>query len=226
MSQQINLFNPQFELQKHHMSARTAGLALGGLALALLAVGVLAQQALTGLERREAGVKAALAQGEAKRDQALRDFPPRKKDPTLAQELAAVEAQRQLLQDASNVLESGKLGNTLGYAGYFRALAQARVEGVWLTGVDIAGAGNDFGLQGRALHASLLPAYITRLGQQEVLRGKTFASLDINQSGQPAVAEGKAPGLPYVAFSLQSADRAAGPAGPATPPKPVTEGTR
>ncbi|MGX9712753.1 MSHA biogenesis protein MshA [Janthinobacterium lividum] len=220
MSQQINLFNPQFELKKHHMSARTASLGLGGLALALLAVGVLAQQALSSLEQREAGVKAALAQGEAKRDQILRDYPPRKKDPALAQELAAVEAQRQLLQDASNVLESGKLGNTRGYAGYFRALAQARVEGVWLTGVDIAGAGNDFGLQGRALHASLLPAYITRLGQQEVLKGKTFASLDIGQPEQPAAAEGKAPGLPYVAFSLQSAD------GAATPAKPVAGGTR
>ena len=172
------------------------------------------------LEQREAGVKAALAQVEAKRDQILRDYPPRKKDPALAQELAAVEAQRQLLQDAAGMLDSGKLGNTLGYAGYFRALAQARVEGVWLTGVDIAGAGNDFGLQGRALHASLLPAYITRLGQQEILKGKSFASLDIGQPEQPAVAEGKAASLPYVAFSLQSAERAV------TPPKPVAGGTR
>ena len=220
MSQQINLFNPQFELKQHHMSARTAGLCLGGLALVLLVLGVLAQQAMASLDRREAGVKAALAQVEAKRDQILRDYPPRKKDPALAQELAAVEAQRQLLQDAASVLDSGKLGNTLGYAGYFRALAQARVEGVWLTGVDIAGAGNDFGLQGRALHASLLPAYITRLGQQEVLKGKTFGSLDIGQPEQPAVAEGKAASLPYVAFSLQSAERAV------TPPKPVAGGTR
>lgn len=224
MSQQINLFNPQFELKQHHMSARTAGLGLGALALVLLALGLLARQAMADLEQREAGVKAALAQGEAKRDQILRDYPPRKKDPALAQELAAVEAQRQLLQDASSVLESGKLGNTSGYAGYFRALAQARVEGVWLTGVDIAGAGNAFGLQGRALHASLLPAYITRLGQQEVLKGKTFASIEIGQPEPPAVAEGKATSLPYIAFSLQSAERATDAA--ATPPKPVAGGTR
>jgi hypothetical protein len=226
MSQQINLFNPQFERKKHHMSARTAGLGLGALALVLLALGLLAQRATADLEQREAGVKAALAQNEAKRDQILRDFPPRKKDPALAQELAAVEAQRALLQDASSVLESGKLGNTSGYAGYFRALAQARLEGVWLTGVDIAGAGNDFSLQGRALHASLLPAYIMRLGQQEILKGKTFASLDIGQPEQPAVAEGKAPSVPYVAFSLQSADRVAASATSATPGKPVAGGTR
>ena len=106
------------------------------------------------------------------------------------------------------MLASGELGNTRGYAGYFRALAQARVEGVWLTGVDIAGAGNAIGLQGRALHASLLPAYITRLGQQEILKGKTFASLDIGPPPQAAVAapQSQAPSVPYVAFSLQSSN--------------------
>lgn len=209
MSQQINLFNPQFEPQTHHMSARTAGLALGGLALGLLVLSVLGTRSMTELAQREAGVAAALAQLEAKRDQTARDFPPHKKDPALAQELAAAEAQRQLLQDASAVLASGELGNTRGYAEYFRALAQARVEGVWLTGVDIAGAGNAIGLQGRALHASLLPAYISRLGRQEVLKGKTFASLDIGPPPQAAVAEGKAPGVPYVAFSLQSSNQPA-----------------
>lgn len=212
MSQQINLFNPQFEQKKHHMSARTASLALGGLALGLLLLSVLGQRSLAQLEQQEAGVKTALAQVEAKRDQTARDFPPRKKDPALAQELAAAEAQRQLLQDASAVLASGELGNTLGYASYFRALAQARVEGVWLTGINIAGAGNDIGLHGRALHASLLPAYITRLGQQDVLKGKTFASLDIGQPEQPAAPDGKAsnlPTVPYVAFSLQSSGQLA-----------------
>lgn len=208
MSQQINLFNPQFEPQKHHMSARTAGLALAGLALGLLVLSVLGKRSLAELEQREAGTATALAQLEAKRDQIARDFPPHKKDPALAQELAAAEAQRQLLQDASAVLASGELGNTRGYAGYFRALAQARVEGVWLTGVDIAGAGNAIGLQGRALHASLLPAYITRLGQQEILKGKTFASLDIGPPPQAAVAapQSQAPSVPYVAFSLQSSN--------------------
>lgn len=212
MSQQINLFNPEFEQKKHHVSARTASQMLGAMALALLGLSVLGQRSLAGLEQREAGIKAALAQAEAKRDQALRDFPPRKKDPALAQQLAAAEAQRQLLQDASAVLASGELGNIHGYAGYFRALAQARVEGVWLTDIDIAGAGNAIGLQGRALHAALLPAYITRLGQQDTLKGKTFASLAIGPPAESEAVQGKAPTQPYVAFSLQSAAGAPAPA--------------
>ena len=210
MSQQINLFNPQFVPKNHPMSARTASLALAGLALGLLVLSVLGKRSLADLEQREAGAKAALAQLEARRDQIAREFPPHKKDPALAQELAAAEAQRALLQDAAGVLASGELGNTHGYAGYFRALAQARVEGVWLTGVDIAGAGNAIGLHGRALHASLLPAYITRLGQQEVLKGKTFGSLDIGPPPAAAAADASAPAAPYVAFSLQSSNPPAG----------------
>lgn len=208
MSQQINLFNPRFERKKEYVTARTASQALGVLVLVLLALSIAGQRKVAALEAREAGMQAALAQGEARRDKTMREFPPRKKDPALEQEVAAAEAQRQLLQDASAVLASGELGNTQGYAGYFRALSQARVEGVWLTGVSISGAGNAIGLQGRALQASLLPAYIKRLGQQEVLKGKTFSSLDIGLPEQPAVADAKAPvapTVPYVAFSLQSA---------------------
>ena len=209
MSQQINLFNPQFEQKTHQMSARTAGACLGALALGLLLLCVLGQRSLTDLQRQEADVQAALAKAEARRDQTLRDFPPRKKDPGLAQEVAAAEAQRQLLLDASAVLASGELGNTQGFAGYFRALAQARVDGVWLTSINIVGAASELGLQGRALHASLLPAYITRLGQQDVLAGKSFSSLDIGPPPAPAATDGKAPAAPYVAFSLQSSSQLA-----------------
>src|SRR5476649_1077188 len=179
MSQQINLFNPKFERQKHQISARAASQCLGLLFIGLLALSIYGQRKVAGLEQQESAVKADLAQREARRDRALQDFPPRHKDPAVAQQLAAAEAQQKLLQDATGILGRGELGNTQGYASYFRALAQARVEGVWLTRVSINGADNQISLEGRALHASLLPAYISRLGQQEVFKGKTFASLDI-----------------------------------------------
>ncbi|MBB5609542.1 MULTISPECIES: PilN domain-containing protein [unclassified Janthinobacterium] len=210
MSQQINLFNPKFERQKHQISARTATQCLGLLLVGLAALSLYGQRKVAELEHQESAVKADLAQREARRDKALRDFPPRHKDPEVAQQLAAAEAQQKLLQDATGILGRGELGNAQGYASYFRALAQARVEGVWLTGLHIAGAGNDISLEGRALHASLLPAYISRLGQQDVFKGKTFASLDIGPPdgvapGAPVTADGKGvKPAPYVVFSLQS----------------------
>src|SRR5450830_588535 len=214
MSQQINLLNPRFERQKHQISARAASQGLGLLFIGLLALSLYGQRKVTGLEQQESAVKADLSQREARRDQTLRDFPPRHKDP--------LEAQQKLLQDATGILGRGELGNIQGYASYFRALAQARLEGVWLTNLHIAGAGNQISLQGRALHASLLPAYISRLGQQEVFKGKTFASLDIGPPDTAAAppAEGKAvKPAPYVVFSLQSTRAAAGAAASATAPQ-------
>lgn len=210
MSQQINLFNPQFEPQKHQLSARIASQALGVLAVALLGLNFYGQRQISTLQRDDDAAKAQLTQREALRDKTLQAFPSRKKDPTLEQQIATAETQRQSLRHASEVLRGGELGNTQGYAGIFRALAQARVEGVWLTGVRVSG--QQIGLEGRTLQAALVPVLITRLGQQDLLKGKTFASLEI---GTPQVAstgteaQAAAPKPNYLSFSLQSVNTAA-----------------
>jgi hypothetical protein len=136
--------------------------------------------------------------------------------------LAQAEAERKALQDAQAVLNGGALGNTAGYAEYFRALSRQNVGGLWLTGVTITGAGNDIGVQGRAMQPTLIPNYIARLTGERVMHGKTFASLDIGRPDvqQPAaaaaasVASAAAPAAPaaapisgaapFVEFSLQS----------------------
>ena len=211
MSQQVNLFNPKFEKQTHRVSAATSAQALGVLAAGLLLLTWYGQHRVAGLQREEASVKAQLAQREARRNKVLQDFPPRRKDPALEGQLASAEADRASLRHAADVLARGDLGNTQGYAAYLRTFAQAKVDGVWLTGASIVGAGNDIGLQGAALHEAQVPAYIASLARQDVLKGKTFASLDIGQpEAAAAAAESKpADSVPYVRFSLQSSAAAA-----------------
>jgi hypothetical protein len=67
---------------------------------------------------------------------------------------------------------------------------------LWLTGVSINGAGNDIGVQGRAMQATLIPNYIARLTGERVMRGKTFASLDIGrpEAAASAASIGAGPG--------------------------------
>ena len=84
--------------------------------------------------------------------------------------------------------------------------SRQNVSGLWLTGVTIGGAGNDIGVQGRAMQATLIPNYIARLTAERVMHGKTFASLDI---GRPDATAASAPAAapapsPFVEFSLQS----------------------
>ncbi|MDL2353627.1 MAG: hypothetical protein QFF03_00055 [Pseudomonadota bacterium] len=207
MSQQINLFNPIFLKQKKIFSAAAMAQALCVLLVGVLAVALYARQNVAALQREADSGRERLAQREARLAKVKIDFAPRQKSVELDEQLVQAEARLQALRDVAGVLERGELGNTAGYAAYFKALARQNLAGVWLTGVSISGAGTDLGVQGRALDAALVPAYLGRLTREPVMRGKSFASLRI---GQPAPGKDAAV-APYVEFSVGAAPAEATP---------------
>lgn len=226
MSQQINLFNPAFEKQKQALSS--VGL-LQGLGLVLAASAALVwfgARQVAALERAAADAKVVLDAREARRADVFARFPVRGKDPLIAGALSQAEADRSALQEAGQILQGGELGNTHGYADYFRAFARARVNGLWLTGASIAGAGKEIGLQGRVVQPDLLPQYISALSRESALQGKSFARLDMSTAQLP-VAPASAPVSPgaapvaavaasaprFIEFSLQSSAAPASGAG-------------
>jgi hypothetical protein len=223
VSQQINLFNPAFEKRKQVLTAAGMAQALG---LILLASGALAwygAHQVGVLERAAADSKVMLAAREARRADVLTRFPTPQKDPLIARALGQAEADRAALFEAQTILQGGELGNTQGYADYFRAFAHARVNGLWLTGASIVGAGKEIGLQGRTVQPDLVPQYIRALSRESVLQGKSFARLDMAAAQMPAAAPAlsppppgalaaavAAPSLRFIEFSLQSSAAPAG----------------
>lgn len=211
MSQQINLFNPIFLKQKKIFTALPMAEALGVILVGALLLTWYAGRSVAELERSAAAGKILLADREKRLVNANTQFAPRQKSPALDIELAQAAAELKALHDVQTVLDGGALGNTAGYAEYFRAFSRQNVGGLWLTGVSISGAGNDIGVQGRAMQPTLIPSYIARLTGERVMHGKTFASLDI---GRPEVQQAAAPAAasaapisgvaPFVEFSLQS----------------------
>lgn len=213
MSQQINLFNPIFLKQKKIFTALPMAEALGIVVAGALLLNWYAAQRVADLQREADEGKAMLAAREQRLVKANVQFAPRSSDPKLAAELADAQAELKALHDVSSVLQGGALGNTNGYAEYFRAFSRQNVSGLWLTGVTIGAAGNDIGVQGRAMQATLIPNYIARLTAERVMHGKTFASLDIARpdavapapAAMPVTAAPAAPVTsPFVEFSLQS----------------------
>jgi hypothetical protein len=196
VSQQINLFNPVFLNQRKVFSAAAMARALCVLLAGVLAVAFVARRNVGALEHEAELGRARLAQSEQRLAKAKAEFAPRRKSAQLETELAEAEARLKALRDVSGVIERGELGNTRGYAEYFKALARQNLSGVWLTGVSIGGAGNEVGVQGRALDPALVPAYLGRLTHEQVMRGKGFGSLRISQ---PAAKD-----VGYVEFSLES----------------------
>lgn len=209
MSQQINLFNPIFLKQKKIFTVVPMAQALGVLLLGCLAMVYYGNRQVSVLARESETLKTRLASKQERMAAVDAEFAPRKKSAELEAELAYTQAHLQALREVSDILKRGDLGNTQGYAEYFRAFSRQSVSGLWLTGVSITGAGNEITLQGRAMQAPLIPNYILRLKGESVMQGKTFGSLEIAQPVPVAASQGggqaDAPPAPkFVEFSLQT----------------------
>lgn len=205
MSQQINLFNPIFLKQKKIFAALPMAKALGVLLLGVLAFALYAKQKVAALEKEAAAASLQLADKRIRQGAAMVEFAPRQKDPALAERLAAAETELRALRKVASALRGGDFGNTDGYSPYFKALARQSVDGLWLTGVAITSAGNELELRGRALQPALVPAYFARLARETVMRGRSFASLQVSQPRRADDGkEGGGAPAPFVEFSLQS----------------------
>jgi hypothetical protein len=210
VSQQINLFNPIFLKQKKYLSAATMVQALG-----LILLGCIALSAYTIFQssnlRKQAVVEASkLAAIQTQLTEVTATSVPRQRSKALEDELLAKEAEVKSLQQVFGTLQKDEYGNRKGYSEYLRAFARQVNEGLWLTGFSLYGAGNEIGLQGRALRPELVPEFISRLKREPVLKGKSFQTLEMlvptverAKTGDPAGAREPVP-AGYIEFSLKS----------------------
>ncbi len=195
MSQQINLFNPILLKQKKYFSTVTILQALTLLALGCVVLAGYARYTVSNLETQAA---ASRAQAEAARTQlvqVLAEYGPRQASASLASDIVGQQRTLKDLQRVETILQREEFGNTDGYAEYLRAFARQHERGVWLTGLEITGAGSKVAVHGRALRPEQVPSYMQRLKREPVLQGKAFDTLEIHAPRDTTAA--------FVEFSLQ-----------------------
>lgn len=205
MSQQINLFNPDFRKKRELFSALMLAQTLG--VLVVLCAGLYGYE-YRGLQQERLRVKSDATLLESERADlvaVLREFAPRDRNATLEKQVEGLDQRLKGEQAVLDVLKGGSLGNTRGYSEYMRAFARQAVAGVWLTDFTIKGAGIDMAIGGRTLRPELVPAYIQRLNQESVLQGRAFAALEMQQpKASPATADQPAQVPNYLEFRLYS----------------------
>ncbi len=208
MSQQINLFNPIFLRQKKHFSAVTMVQALGVIVLAVLGLYLYSLFEFRGLKQESIKVMAQLTTTQQQLAKVTAEYAPRKKSPAQEEALKKAQAELDALQLAMTRLKQDEFGDRKGYSEYLRAFARQIVNGLWLTGFSIRGAGSAIGIQGRTLQPESVPAYMNRLKQETVLQGKSFATLEMEQSRPeaeaPGAAEVKKDAPRFIEFDLRS----------------------
>jgi len=204
MTQQVNLYNAALLPKPDLFSGRMV--LLGVAATFVLGLFVVAWS-----NWRAAGVEHQVQQAEA------RVATLRTEITALSQQLAAHQPSAQLRAELANleallagrsevieVLHSGALGDTKGVSEYFRAFARQTLEGVWLTGFSITGAGADVVIEGRALHAELVPTYLRMLRREEILRGHAFGALNVEKPTEHVGANEARKSPEFLEFRLSS----------------------
>ncbi|MFB9245148.1 hypothetical protein IV454_22120 [Massilia antarctica] len=219
MSQQINLFNPEFLTQKKIFTSHAMLLALGVLVAGALALVMVGRHTVAVLEAEAAAGAEQLALKKERQARVMTEFAPRQKSKELDNQIASAQAELASLHQVSAVLNGKTMSDARkGYSRFFKALARQSTGELWLTGVRIGGVQSQIALQGRALDANLVPAYVSRLTREPAMQGKSFSSLQISRARlQVDGKESEDPSrlAPYIDFTLQdvTAERAAVSAG-------------
>jgi hypothetical protein len=99
-------------------------------------------------------------------------------------------------QEALATLVQIQSAQSLGFSGYFKALATQMVPGVWLTNFRFGNDPNYISLEGLALKAEDVPPLIEGLGKEAVFNGKTFQVFRLSMDAKNQ----------YLNFVLQTTD--------------------
>ena len=175
--QQVNLYQDELKTQKLKYSA--------SMLLQVSIVLVVMLSAVAGFSYFQLQQhQSSLAEAQQKQKVAMADLQTiqselalRKKDATLARNIAQKTKELSNKQKVLNILSRDEFGNTKGFIGHVSGLARQRVEGLWLTKIRIASGGTDISLNGITSKSSLLPKYLQRLSSEKAFSGTEFKSL-------------------------------------------------
>jgi hypothetical protein len=214
MSQHINLFGPAFRKPRLLFSLNRAALLAGGVAVVMIALQFYSRHQVDGL-RAELVSAQGLLKAQSTYTDRIKGEAAQKGNTGLAVEVQRLEMELKSARDAMGVLEGGALGNRSGFANYLQAFSRQALDGLWLTGFTVGGAG-EVAIQGRVVSPDLLPEYIQKMNREPALQGREFSALEMRRPVVPPAAPGKdgekpGTGLPrYLEFNLTTGEPADG----------------
>lgn len=171
--------------------------------------------------RRITAMKTELARHDADRDRVQRQLAAvPSASAALAQQIEADERAVVALEAVVQRLGQGALARTQGFTAPLAALARTHADGVWLAGLQFDNTRGALLLDGRALDAAHLPAYLAALRAEPVFAGMAFAAIDaraISGDGPPRL-EFTLRSVPAVVAAAPAAAPAAATPSPAATP--------
>ncbi len=185
MRQQINFYNAEFSAGPKIFGAATLLIGCGVILLAMALTYVFAERQASGIASKLQIVrnqeKAAI-----ERLQNLRPtITAVSGEKTWAERLEEATHSLREKQLVLSLVQGSTLGDTQGFSRHLRSLALRDTDGLWLTHISLSALGDKTRLEGKALRAELVPAYLQSLAEEEPFATQRFYQFQIDGSEEP-----------------------------------------
>jgi Tfp pilus assembly protein PilN len=181
MRQQVNLLAPMYRKQRALFSARVSiGICLlVGVALTLIYFATVWRNSV--VAREQVALQEARDTSTRRVNELAAQLQGKQADPALQAGIATLAAERDRKAQALAALSLREASGTEGFSPQFIGLARQRVNGLWLTRIEVSGA--QLALTGVALSEELIPRYLRRLGGEGVFTGTAFQQALLERAG-------------------------------------------
>jgi len=178
VKQEINLYQPILRQRKKVFSARALLQASAVVVVGLLSLYGYGLWQIQSLQGELAGLQGQRDVASMRLVQLSDELlPNRKKSRLIEGEVARLSRELEERHEVQALLTSGAYGNQGGFSEYLAGLARQRVDGLWLTGVEISEGRKDVEISGSALSPELLPMFVQRLADESAFEGTRFETV-------------------------------------------------
>jgi len=185
MRQQINFYNAEFSAGPQIFGAATLLIVCGVIMLAMVLTYVFAARQASGISS-DLQIVRNQEKVAIERLQNLR--------PTITA-LGGDQNWSERLEEATRLLrekqlvlslvQGSTLGDTRGFSSHLRSLSLRDTDGLWLTHISLSALGDKTRLEGKALRAELVPAYLQSLAEEPPFATQRFQQFQIEGSEKP-----------------------------------------
>lgn len=181
MRQQINLYQDVLIERKPPLRAALCAVIVVACLVLLVVVSLLFNRQQQVREAQLAQKRQVRTQLETELQHLKTQNPPRQNDPRVAQELARLQAAQRGRQALIRYFNQSVPDRADGFYAVMQGLARYPFDGVWLTGISLNRNARHVQLSGSATQAERIPAYLKHLGEKQILKGQTFARLNLSR---------------------------------------------
>lgn len=179
MNQQINLFQPLFRKERKILSFSAIIQVCLIIVAAFTAISAYSMWQVRGLQHNLDRLSAQYQQRLAQLEGITREANTLQVNNTTQSEIQRLEQELNAERRILSLLDGKHLRHIKGFSSYFESFSRQIVNGMWITGFDVAQGGQSVQIRGSSIEPELVPQFLQGLSNERQLSGTQFSVLQM-----------------------------------------------